>query len=212
MVPPIFLNERSDNNLAEEKRMAGDYEIIQAFHIGDREVVLGENPNAAPDERYMCSLGEKNDVLEFHNDVMVSDDYTEIVQLFGQRIIDQARKVQQELFKPSFQGIDNEPITECNRITYKDDLHNRVVVIKPNVLRREYQHATHQLVLVTGGFGASPNSRGSACFCVNLYTGESGRFERQDILGTLNEDQLPKWAQYGLDMYRNKQKTERSER
>ena len=27
-----------------EKRMAGDYEIIQAVHIGDREVVLGENP------------------------------------------------------------------------------------------------------------------------------------------------------------------------
>ena len=209
---PFHLNERSDNNLAEEKRMAGDYEIIQAFHIGDREVVLGVNLNAAPDERYMCSLGEKNDVLEFRNDVMVSDDYTEIVQLFGQRIIDQAKKVQQELFKPSFQGIDNEPITECNRITYKDDLHNRVAVIKPDVLRREYQHATHQLVLVTGGFGASPNSRGSACFCVNLYTGESGRYERQDILGTLNEDQLPKWAQHGLDMYRNKQKTERSDR
>ena len=209
---PFHLNERSDNNLAEEKRMAGDYEIIQAFHIGYREVVLGVNPNAAPDERYMCSLGEKNDVWEFHNDVMVSDDYTEIVQLFGQRIIDQARKVQQELFKPSFQGIDNEPIKECNRITSKDDLHNRVVVIKPDVLRREYQHATHQLVLVTSGFGASPNSRGSACYCTNLYTGKSGRYERQDILGTLDEDQLPKWAQHGLDMYRNKQRTERSDR
>ena len=160
----------------------------------------------------MCAYCERNEIFALHSEVMVSDDYTEIVQLFGQRIVDQARKVQQELFKPSFQGINNEPITECNRITYKDDLHNRVVVIKPDVLRREYQHATHQLVLVTGGFGASPNSRGSACFCVNLYTGESGRFERQDILGTLSEDQLPKWAQHGLDMYRNKQRTERSDR
>lgn len=26
------------------KRMAGDYEIIQAIHIGDREIVLGEKP------------------------------------------------------------------------------------------------------------------------------------------------------------------------
>ena len=198
--------------MAEEKRMAGDYKIIQAFHIGDREVVIGENTNAAPDERFMCAYCERNEIFALHSEVMVSDDYTEIVQLFGQRIVDQARKVQQELFKPSFQGIDNDPITECNQITYKDDLHNRVVVIKPDVLRREYQHATHQLVLVTGGFGASPNSRGSACFCVNLYTGESGRFERQDILGTLNEDQLPKWAQYGLDMYRNKQRTGRSDR
>lgn len=30
------------------KRMAGDYEIIQSFHIGDQEVVLGENVNAPP--------------------------------------------------------------------------------------------------------------------------------------------------------------------
>ena len=38
-----------------EKRMAGDYEIIQSFHIGDQEVVLGENVNAPPEERYMCA-------------------------------------------------------------------------------------------------------------------------------------------------------------
>ncbi len=29
----------------EEKRMAGDYVIIHALTIGDREIVLGENPN-----------------------------------------------------------------------------------------------------------------------------------------------------------------------
>lgn len=29
--------------MSEEKRMAGDYEIIQAVHIGDREIVVGEN-------------------------------------------------------------------------------------------------------------------------------------------------------------------------
>ena len=41
----------SDN--MEEKRMAGDYEIIQAVQIGDREVVLGENPQ---DETGMKSM------------------------------------------------------------------------------------------------------------------------------------------------------------
>lgn len=29
--------------MSEEKRMAGDYEIIQSVHIGDREIVVGEN-------------------------------------------------------------------------------------------------------------------------------------------------------------------------
>lgn len=28
-----------------EKRMVGDYEITQAIHIGDREIVMGENLN-----------------------------------------------------------------------------------------------------------------------------------------------------------------------
>ena len=37
--------------MTQEKRMAGDYEITAAFHIGDKEVVMGENP-ANPDERY----------------------------------------------------------------------------------------------------------------------------------------------------------------
>ena len=33
-------------DIDQEKRMAGDYEIIHALHIGDREIVLGENPSA----------------------------------------------------------------------------------------------------------------------------------------------------------------------
>lgn len=32
----------------EEKRKAGDYEIIHALHIGDQEIVVGENPWKRP--------------------------------------------------------------------------------------------------------------------------------------------------------------------
>ena len=107
-----------------------------------------------------------------------------------------------------FQGIDTTPLTEadCAVITHMDDIHDKIVVIKPNVLRREYRMATHQIKLCTGGFGASPNSRGSACFCVDLYSGRHSRFERRDILGTLTADQLPQWAALGLDQYRNEQR------
>ena len=31
------------NDDSTEERMAGDYEVIQAVHIGDREVVLGKS-------------------------------------------------------------------------------------------------------------------------------------------------------------------------
>ena len=28
--------------MSDEKRMAGDYEIIQSVHIGDREIIIGK--------------------------------------------------------------------------------------------------------------------------------------------------------------------------
>ena len=70
----------------EEKRMAGDYEIIHALHLGNREIVLGENPADVGDERYMCAFCETNTLLANYTEVMVSDDYTELVKLLGERV------------------------------------------------------------------------------------------------------------------------------
>ena len=188
-----------------DKRMAGDYEIIQSFRIGDQEVVIGENLNAPPEERYMCAYCQQNEIVALYNDVLVSDDFCEIAKLYGERLAQQAEKTRVAMFKPKFQGIDTTPLTKanCTPLSHEDDLNGKVVVIKPEVLRREYQMSTNQIKLCTGGFGASPNSRGSACFCVDLYSGKESRFERQDILGTLERSQLPQWAALGLDQYRN---------
>lgn len=192
----------------ESNRTAGDYQIIHAFHVGDKEIVIGENPKATGDERYMCAYCQRNEIFEQYFDVMVSDDFCEIAKLYADRLSEQAEKTRAVTFKPVFQGIDTTPLTEadCAVITHMDDIHDKIVVIKPNVLRREYRMATHQIKLCTGGFGASPNSRGSACFCVDLYSGRHSRFERRDILGTLTADQLPQWAALGLDQYRNEQR------
>ena len=87
-----------------EKRMAGDYEIIFAVHIGDREVVVGEKPGNGNGDKYMCSLGESNGFFELHSEVIASDHYPEIMELFGQRISEQAHKVCIELSTPRIQG------------------------------------------------------------------------------------------------------------
>ena len=47
---------------------------------------------------------------------------------------------------------------------------------------------------VTGGFGASANSRGSAVFCTNLHTGKNTRFERMDVMGEVKPECMPDWA------------------
>jgi hypothetical protein len=180
----------------EEKRMAGDYEIIQAIMIGDKEIVIGENQADINGQKYMTAVGEWNDLFEFYDQVLVSDDYPEIVGYFGQRVTEQAKKTRDELFRPNLEGIDNTVITsdDCTAITHDDDLNGRIIVIKPEVLRREYRRATNQIKLCKGGFGASPNSRGSAVYCKDLYTGKESRYERRDVLGTLEPDMLPKWA------------------
>ena len=50
-------------DIDQEKRMAGDYEIIHALHIGDREIVLGENPSAPEDERYVCAFCQQHEIF-----------------------------------------------------------------------------------------------------------------------------------------------------
>ena len=52
------------NDDSTEKRMAGDYEIIQAVQIGDREVVLGENPQDETGMKYMCAFVGKTPYLQ----------------------------------------------------------------------------------------------------------------------------------------------------
>lgn len=97
--------------MEDEKRMAGSYEIIQAFRIGDREIVLGEDLNAKPEERYMCAYCQQNEIAALYNEVMVSDNFCEIAKLFADRLSEQAEKTRAEVLKPKFQGIDVTPLT-----------------------------------------------------------------------------------------------------
>ena len=195
----------------QEKRMAGDYVIIHAFHIGDREIVLGENPSGVDGERYMCAFCQSNGLMAGYTEVMVSNDYPELAKLFGERVAEQAEKTRIALNGPKIQGIPNAPITAegCEVIGHQHDLRGKIVVIKPEVLRPEYRRATCQLHLCNGGFGASPNSRGSACSCTELYSGKTSRFERSDILGVIAPENLPKWAKHYLECIRQERQAEK---
>ena len=196
-----------------EKRMLGDYEIIHSLYIGDREIVVGDNPNAAKDERYICMNLQHLDVFLKPEVAVVSDDFTEIIQEYGNRLAAQAEKTRPLVMKPKIQGIDTRVLTEkdCHRIDSRDNIQGKIIVIKPTSLRREYQMCTNQIMLCTGGFGASPTSRGNACYCVDLYTGEKCRQERPDVMGTLERSQLPKWAELTLIQHEQKMRTERSD-
>ena len=197
----------------EEKRMAGNYEIIHSVYIGDREIVVGEDLSNTEGNKFVCAYCRPDLIYAVYNEVMGSDDYAEIIQLFGERVAEQAVKTREMFNDLRLEGQDVSPLTikDCTPISGDDDLHDKVIVIKPEKLRREYQRANYQLKLCTGGFGASPNSRGNVCFCVDLFSGEKSRFERYEVMGTLKEEQLPKWAKDGLDKYKEKKRLKEKE-
>ena len=197
-----------------EKRMAGDYEIFQATGIGGEEIVMGESPNAKPKERYMCAYCTMNELFAQYSGVMVSDDYGEILELFSERVREAAEKLREELSQPEREGIDDQPVKNTGFIPIEseDDLKGKVIVIRADVLKREYRRATRQYQLCTGGFGASPNSRGSACFCTNIYSGKDWRFERQDVLGIVSEKQMPDWVKARLSRLEKERKRDRDAR
>ena len=98
------------------KRMAGDYEIFQAVHIGDKEIVLGENPQDTTGAEYMCAFCQNNALFDLYSDVMCSNDFPEIAELFGRRIAEQAHSMQAELNKMKAEGISDHIITPSERL------------------------------------------------------------------------------------------------
>lgn len=86
----------NDNN----KRMIGDYEVIHAISAGPLEIALGCNLDADPGERYICAYCTGTGFLTQYSGVLASDDYAEMLQLFGNRIAEQAERLKVELAQP----------------------------------------------------------------------------------------------------------------
>lgn len=144
-----------------EKRMVGDYTVLCAVNIGSREIILAENEQSTNGERFLCCYGERNDIFEKFTECAVGDDYIDAALFFAERIKQDAERFRAEVEKLDI------PVTvitqaDCIPDHYKNDINGKIIAINPAILKPEYQRADRQLFLVTGGFGASANARGSA--------------------------------------------------
>lgn len=195
-----------------EKRMAGDYEVFTSMSIGRKEIIMGENPKAEEGAKYMCAYCESNSLFELYKEVMVSDDYIEILQLCCKRLTEEADKLKAEIDREKMVSTGTVPPDGYIPISADTDLRGQVVVIKPEVFKREYQRSTHQYQYVTGGSGASPLGRGTSVFTEGLYDGEKGRFERREMLGIADPDRLPTWAKTALEAAKAERKKDKEAR
>ncbi len=185
--------------------MLSDYEIIHSFLVGEREVIVGEDKNA--EYRYFCGYYETNDIFSRAVDCQMSNDYIEIMQIYCDR-----SKEQVELFRSKqIEGAELVTSDMCNPCKSDTDLTNLIVVLKPEILRREYQNGNHQLFYVTGGNGSKPNSIGTKVFGYYLGSKKETYIRRYEIMGTMTPKQLPEWAKKSFDRLRkNKALEERN--
>lgn len=191
--------------MPDDKRMADKFEIIHALQIGAREVVVG----VSPEQEFMCGFCTTDGILANYTEVMVSDDYLEIMELYADRLKGQVAAVQaqrQTLHIP----LDMLGLEHCFPLFDSDDITGKVMAVKPGALRYEYRRADCQLILVTNGSGARGYSRGTSVYGVNVFTGRrDGRWERQDILGEVKSECLPQWAKDRLPVIQREQALER---
>lgn len=118
----------------EEKRKIGEYTVLCSVNVGEKEVILASNEQSTNGDKYMCGFAERNDLFELCSECMVSDDYIEIVHLFGSRVANEA-----ELFKEQVEKLDI-PITliteaDCIPDHYSKDINGKIIAIDPKVLK-----------------------------------------------------------------------------
>lgn len=197
--------------MGKEKRMIGDYTVLSSVNVGEKEIIIASNEQSTDGTKFLCGFVERNDLFELCKECVVSDDHIDIAHIFGSRVANEA-----ELFKEQVKKLDI-PITviteeDCIPDHYSKDINGKVIAIDPKVLKPEFQRADRQLYLVTGGFGASANSRGSAVFCTNLHTGKNTRFERMDVMGEVKPECMPDWAKEKIDAMNRSHKNKDRER
>lgn len=180
----------------DDKRIIDGYAVLHAIRIGGAEQIVAEK-----DHHYRLYRGERVSGLglEEYTVVFEDRDYLKAMREFARRI------------DSALDGLDlsrvyrGSPLMDF-RLEAEDcvsggmdaDLRGKVVAIKAEILSPEYRSGSYQLMLAEGGFGCSPNARGQSVFCKELYSGESVRWDRADILGVVAEDVLPAWAKEKL--------------
>lgn len=184
--------------MSDEKRMAGDYEITHSIYIGDNEIVMGQDLDNKEGHFYMVADCKRFDIFSSYENCLLGSDFTELSEIFAQRLTEQIQKLKAEQEKlPVQTGFITEGM--CSPIKSGENIRDKIIVIKPEVLRPEHRLSVNQFYIATGGNGIYGNARGSAVFCTNLYDKQDTRFERYDVMGTIEPDRLPEWAKKNFE-------------
>jgi len=193
--------------MSDEKRTIGAWEVMQGIHIGDKEVLLLFDPKSAEAPYAVCYCQRIPDLgLELPSEAIGSADYLEMTDEFLLRVQGQIAQVRAERERSG----EPQEVFGREHCLPSDgtsmELLGCVAIMKPEVLRPEYRNAAHQIVLVSGGFGAYKMARGRAVFGNTVFSGEKSNWQRGDVLGILDPAKAPEWVKPGVEAIRAQQK------
>ncbi|MEC0259897.1 hypothetical protein [Paenibacillus lautus] len=180
--------------MEQEKRMAGEYEVYQALPIGRVEVIIGIDMTNTEKPYQVCYCSQNNlfGIDQFYG-ASTHAEYLDAMQEFTKRMQWEIEKLQTERSAIA-EPMPPIQLSQCMPIKSDDDLNGKIVVTRLEWLRPEFRTADNQLIWVTGGFGASGNSRGRAVYAETLYSGDEYRYNREDLMGFLKPEHTPAWA------------------
>jgi len=180
----------------EQGRIIDGFEVVHSIRLEAVNHLVAQN-TASEEERYrIYKVGSPNTLgLADCETVYEHHDYLDVMREYTRRLgvaLDSLGLDRVYRGSPVF---DDYPIRAEDCFPEDMDLKDQVIAVKARSLAPEYRVASHQLYIATGGFGCSPESRGRAVYCKNIYDGGNDvRFDRENILGVVKPESIPAWA------------------
>lgn len=182
----------------EGKEMINDYAVKNEVFIGNRRYLFAVHTDDKEPQRFLKCQCYDDELFRHYVNAVTSNDFVECMKLYLADISAAVEKVEKDRAAIGLDDISCLKGSDLLSASRDKNIEGKVVAIGEKWLCDGFKDISHQLYFVKGGNGAQSNSRGNACFSVNLYTGEDTRIERYEVLGEVPEDKIPEFAKEHL--------------
>ena len=182
----------------EGKEMINDYAVKNEVFVGNRRYLFAVHTDEKEPQRFLKCQCYDDELFRHYVNAVTSNDFVECMKLYLADISAAVEKVEKDRAAIGLDDISCLKGSDLLSASRDKNIEGKVVAIGEKWLCDGFKDISHQLYFVKGGNGAQSNSRGNACFSINLYTGEDTRIERYEVLGEVPEDKIPDFAKEHL--------------
>ena len=182
----------------EGSEMINDYAVKNEVFVGNRRYLFAVHTDEKEPQRFLKCQCYDDELFRHYVNAVTSNDFVECMKLYLADISAAVEKVEKDRAAIGLEDISCLKGSDLLSASRDKNIEGKVVAIGEKWLCDGFKDISHQLYFVKGGNGAQSNSRGNACFSINLYTGEDTRIERYEVLGEVPEDKIPDFAKEHL--------------